>query len=154
MRMAQDRRLAVTQIFSLDGKVALVTGASRGLGRAMALALARCGATVVVNGRNMDGIAATRDAILAAGGKASALAFDTTDATAAAAAIDRIEADHGHLDILVNNAGYGNGRTASETSDAQWDALEACITPAGGSAGGKSVVPWLIGLGIAAKLIL
>ena len=123
MRMAQDRRLAVTQIFSLDGKVALVTGASRGLGRAMALALARCGATVVVNGRNMDGIAATRDAILAAGGKASALAFDTTDATAAAAAIDRIEANHGHLDILVNNAGYGNGRTASETSDAQWDEI-------------------------------
>ena len=46
-----------------------------------------------------------------------------TPATAAAAAIDRIEADHGHLDILVNNAGYGNGRTASETSDAQWDEI-------------------------------
>jgi gluconate 5-dehydrogenase len=121
--MAQDRRPAVTQIFSLDGKVALVTGASRGLGRAMALALARCGARVVVNGRNMDGIAATRDAILAAGGKATALAFDTTDAAAATAAIARIESEQGHLDILVNNAGYGNGVTASETTDAQWDEI-------------------------------
>ena len=123
VRQAQDRRPAVTQIFSLDGKVALVTGASRGLGRAMAMALARCGATVIVNGRNPDGIAATRDAIVGGGGKATALAFDTTDAPAAAAAIDRIEAEHGHLDILVNNAGYGNGLTASATSDAAWDEI-------------------------------
>lgn len=110
----------MTGIFSLDGKVALVTGASRGLGRSMALALARCGAHVVVNGRNPDGIAATCATIAAAGGVATAMAFDTTDATAAEAAIARIEAERGQLDILVNNAGYGDGRTASETSDAQW----------------------------------
>ena len=113
----------MTGIFSLDGKVALVTGASRGLGRSMALALARCGAHVVVNGRNPDGIAATCAAIAAAGGGATAMAFDTTDAAAANAAIARIEAERGHLDILVNNAGYGDGRTASETSDAQWDEI-------------------------------
>jgi gluconate 5-dehydrogenase len=113
----------VTQIFSLDGRVALVTGASRGLGRAMALALASCGAHVVVNGRNPAGIAKTRDAIAAAGGTATAMAFDTTDIAAADAAIDRIEAELGHLDILVNNAGYGNAKTASEATNAEWDEI-------------------------------
>ena len=113
----------MTKIFSLEGRVALVTGASRGLGRAMALALAGCGAHVVVNGRNAEGIAATHAAILAAGGAATALAFDTTDIAAADAAIDRIEAESGHLDILVNNAGYGNGRSGSETSNGEWDEI-------------------------------
>ena len=113
----------MTKIFSLEGRVALVTGASRGLGRAMALALAGCGAHVVVNGSNEEGIAATYAAILAAGGAATAMAFDTTDIAAADAAIDRIEAEIGHLDILVNNAGYGNGRSGSETSNGEWDEI-------------------------------
>ena len=113
----------MTKIFSLDGKVALVTGASRGLGRAMALALAGCGAHVVVHGRNPSGIEATCAAILAMGGTATALAFDTTDIVAADAAIDRIEAELGHLDILVNNAGYGNGKTASEATNAEWNEI-------------------------------
>ncbi|MBN8891868.1 MAG: hypothetical protein BGP12_11820 [Rhodospirillales bacterium 70-18] len=113
----------MTNIFSLDGKVALVTGSSRGLGRAMALGLAGCGAHVVVNGRNPEGIEATRAAIVAAGGSATALAFDTTDIAAADAGVDRIEAEFGHLDILVNNAGYGNARTASEATNVEWDEI-------------------------------
>jgi gluconate 5-dehydrogenase len=113
----------VTQIFSLDGKVALVTGASRGLGRAMALALAKCGAHVVINGRNEAGIDQTRDTLLKAGCKASGMAFDTTDIAKADAAIDRIEKDFGHLDILVNNAGYGNAKTATEATNAEWDEI-------------------------------
>ncbi len=113
----------MTQIFSLTGKVALVTGASRGLGRAMAKALAACGAHVVVNGRNPAGIEATCAAIAAAGGRASGAAFDTTDRAAADAAIGRIEAAFGRLDILVNNAGYGNGRTGSAATDAEWEEI-------------------------------
>ena len=113
----------MTKIFSLDGKVALVTGASRGLGRAMALALAACGAHVVVNGRNEAGIASTKAAILAAGGKATAMAFDTTDISKANAAIDRIEKELGHLDILVNNAGYGNAKTGAEVTNDEWNEI-------------------------------
>jgi gluconate 5-dehydrogenase len=113
----------MTGMFSLDGKVALVTGASRGLGRAMVQALAGCGAHVVVNGRNPAGIEATRGAIVDAGGRATAMAFDTTDIAAADGAIDRIEGELGHLDILVNNAGYGNAKTASEATNAEWDEI-------------------------------
>lgn len=89
----------------------------------MALALAGCGAHVVVNGRNASGIAQTRAAIAAAGGTATAMAFDTTEIAAADAAVDRIEAELGHLDILVNNAGYGNARTASEATNAEWNEI-------------------------------
>src|SRR5262245_17515943 len=89
----------------------------------MALALAGCGAHVVVNGRNAAGIESTRAEIVAAGGGATAMAFDTTDAAGADAAIDRVERDLGHLDILVNNAGYGNGKTAAEATNAEWDEI-------------------------------
>jgi gluconate 5-dehydrogenase len=137
----------MTAMFSLDGRVALVTGASRGLGSAMALALACCGAHVVVNGRNPDGIAATVDAIRAEGGAAAPMAFDTTDRAGADAAIARIEAELGHLDILVNNAGYGNGRTASDSSDAEWEDiievdLNACFRLARRAAEGMKRRGW------------
>jgi len=113
----------VTNIFSLDGKVVLITGASRGLGRAMAKALAIAGAHVVINGRNEAGLAETAASIKAVGGKTTSIAFDTTDIARADAAIDRIESELGHLDVLVNNAGYGNGKTASESSYDEWDEI-------------------------------
>jgi gluconate 5-dehydrogenase len=113
----------VTKIFSLDGKVALMTGASRGLGRAMAKALALAGAHVVLNGRNEALLKQTQKMIADAGGKTSLMVFDTTDIATADAAIDRIEAEHGHLDILVNNAGYGNAKTATEATNAEWNEI-------------------------------
>jgi len=93
-------------MFKLDGKVALVTGGSRGIGRACCEALAEHGATVIVN--YVKGEAAARevaDAITKAGGKAEIVGFDVGDPKACEAAIEDIVKRHGRLDILVANAG-------------------------------------------------
>src|SRR5262249_8251103 len=94
-----------------------------GLGRSLALALAGCGAHVVVNGRNAAGIESTRAAIVAAGGGATALPLDTTHAARADAALHPNQRGPRHLDILVNNAGYGDGKTAAEATNAEWDKI-------------------------------
>jgi 3-oxoacyl-[acyl-carrier protein] reductase len=93
-------------MFKLDGKVALVTGGSRGIGRACCEALAEHGATVVVN--YVKGEAAARevaDGITKAGGKADVLGFDVADPKACETAIDEVVKRHGRLDVLVANAG-------------------------------------------------
>lgn len=118
--------------FSLDGRVALVTGASRGLGFAMAQGLAQAGATVVLNGRDPATLEPRRAEIEAAGGKAAVAAFDVRDRAAADAAIDAIEAQFGHLDILINNAAFGVGRDFFDITDDDWRvsmdvALDACF---------------------------
>jgi len=87
----------------LDGQVAVITGAARGIGRAIALRLATEGAIVVVTDR--DPVDETVAAITGAGGRADGRCFDVTDAAATADAIRGIHSDHGRLDILVNNAG-------------------------------------------------
>jgi len=93
-------------MFKLDGKVALVTGGSRGIGRACCEALAEQGATVVVN--YVKGEAAAREvaeAITAKGGKAEIVGFDVGDSAACETAITELVAKHGRLDILIANAG-------------------------------------------------
>jgi len=122
----------MTSAFSLDGRVALVTGASRGLGFAMAQGLAQAGATVVLNGRDPATLAARQAEIEAAGGKAAVAAFDVRDRAAADAAIDAIEAQFGHLDILINNAAFGVARDFFDISDDDWRvsmdvALDSCF---------------------------
>jgi 3-oxoacyl-[acyl-carrier protein] reductase len=93
-------------MFRLDSKIALVTGGSRGIGRACAEALARQGATVIVNYVKGEAAAkACADAIVAAGGKAEIAAFDVSDSAATEAAIEGLIKRHGHLDILVASAG-------------------------------------------------
>ncbi|WP_102108926.1 SDR family oxidoreductase [Oceaniglobus roseus] len=88
-------------LFRLEGKRALVTGSSQGIGFALAEGLAAAGAEVVLNGRDEGKLAAAAERL----GGAKTLAFDVTDAQAVAAAVDGFEADHGAIDILVNNAG-------------------------------------------------
>ncbi len=108
------------QTFSLDGRVALVTGASRGLGRAMAKGLAAAGAHVLVNGRTPETLDEAAAEVVAAGGKAGTAPFDVTDEAAATAAIERIVAEHGRLDILINNAGMVYRVPTLESETAGW----------------------------------
>jgi 3-oxoacyl-[acyl-carrier protein] reductase len=93
-------------MFRLDGKVAVVTGGSRGIGRAIASVLAKAGAFVVVNYAGNEAAAReTLDAIVAAGGKGELKKFDVTDEEAVQKAFKEVTDAHGKLDILVNNAG-------------------------------------------------
>ncbi len=95
----------MTNLFSLAGRTALVTGASRGLGWAMARALAEAGAHVAINARDESAVATRAETLQAAGFEATPLAFDVADDEAAEAAIDSFAAERGRLDILISNAG-------------------------------------------------
>jgi NAD(P)-dependent dehydrogenase (short-subunit alcohol dehydrogenase family) len=98
------RCIVASETFDLSGRVALVTGASRGIGRSVALLLARHGATLVVTSRCVEACEAVAAEIRGAGGQASALACHIGDPEQISAALREIDARHGRLDILVNNA--------------------------------------------------
>ncbi|OEY66057.1 SDR family NAD(P)-dependent oxidoreductase [Marinobacter sp. X15-166B] len=109
--------------FSLHNKVALVTGASSGLGQHFARVLARGGAAVVVAARRQDRLDALVADIAADGGTALAVPMDVTDAASIVAAFDRAEAQLGTVDVIVNNAGIGDPRAFLDTSEAAWDTM-------------------------------
>ena len=111
--------------FDLTGRIALVTGAARGLGHAIAIGLAQAGATVVLNGRDAKALEAAAAPIKREGGKTDIAVFDVTDADAVKAGIAAIEAKHGGLDIVVNNAGIQRRHPLGEFPKADWDAIIA-----------------------------
>ncbi len=102
-------------------RIALVTGASRGIGAAIAHALAKQGRHVVLMARNADKLNEVAKAITDGGGKASVITCDIGDAKALEAAIEKVASDHGRLDILVNNAGITRDGLVLRMSDEQFD---------------------------------
>ena len=116
---------AVNELFSLKGRVALITGASRGLGLAMAEALAKAGATVILNGRNANTLKVAADELRNRKLKAETLEFDVTDQHAANAAIRSIVANHHRLDILTANAGIIHRAQLADWTPEAWDEVVA-----------------------------
>ena len=110
-------------MFSLKDKVAVVTGASQGIGRETALALAQAGAKVVVAARNEEKLAALVSEIAAAGGEAFALKMDVADAEQVKAGFKQVIEKFGRLDILVNNAAVTRDGLAMRMKKDDWDAV-------------------------------
>lgn len=113
----------MTSMFDLTGRNALVTGASRGIGRSIALALARAGADVAVASRSAADLADTAAAIGAAGRKAVAIELDVRNVARCRAAVDEAAASLGGLDILVNNAGVEEVRPSLDVDEALWEKI-------------------------------
>ncbi len=107
-------------LFDLTGRTALVTGSTRGLGRAIAEGLGQSGAALVVNGRNTDATRAATQELRDAGLNARAAAFDVTNEAAVMAAFADLDADGVEIDILVNNAGIQHRQPMVELSLADW----------------------------------
>jgi len=111
--------------FSLDGQVALVTGASQGIGHDLALALAHAGARVAVAARQVGLLERLCAEIAAEGGDAAAVEMDLRDRGSIEAAVAATVERFGRLDVLVNNAGLGTNHDALDATEAEWDDLFA-----------------------------
>ncbi len=112
--------MAAGDIFSLDGRVALITGASSGLGRRFAEVAAANGASVVLVARRMDRLEALEAAIAKAGGRALAVQADVTDRVSMGAAFEAAERRFGTVDLFVANAGVGVGGPPSSVTEEGW----------------------------------
>lgn len=111
-------------VFDLTGRLALVTGSSRGIGRTLAQGLAEAGATVIVHGRDAATAGRAAEEITATTGVTALVAtFDVGDSAAVDAGIDSIERAHGIPDIVVNNAGVQRRAPIAEFADDDWDDL-------------------------------
>ncbi|PWJ95023.1 glucose 1-dehydrogenase [Mesorhizobium loti] len=110
-------------LFSLEGRLALITGSGQGIGFALARGLAEHGASVVLNGRDAARIDSAVEKLRAAGFKAHASTFDVTDFEAVNAGVARIEAEIGAIDILVNNAGVQFRAPLEDFPEEQWERL-------------------------------
>jgi len=111
--------------FDLEGQVALVTGASRGIGRDLVLALAHAGADVVAAGRSLDDVVGVAEEARSIGGRAEAVELDLRDRGSIDRAVDECVERAGRLDILVNNAGLGTNHDAVDATEEEWDELFA-----------------------------
>lgn len=109
------------QLFDLSGRVALVTGASRGLGQYMARALARAGADIAITSRDRGRLAETEKDIQNIGRRVLPVELDVLDLSSIQSAVQNVEAHFGRLDVLVNNAGCNVRRRALQVTEEDWD---------------------------------
>ncbi|HSB19786.1 MAG TPA: glucose 1-dehydrogenase [Anaeromyxobacteraceae bacterium] len=110
-----------SDLFDLSGQVALVTGGSRGLGRAMAAALAQAGASLALCARTPGDLESARDELRAAGARVETFRMDVLDPAGVQAAVDAALAAFGRIDILVNDAGVNVRKPVLELSPEEWD---------------------------------
>ncbi len=115
--------MTVLSTFQLNGKLALITGSSAGIGFALARALGEAGAHVVINGRNAEKVSAAAQALKDEGLNVSEAVFDVTDAKSVTTAVNDIEAKLGAIDILINNAGMQIRGPLHEYKDEDWHTL-------------------------------
>jgi NAD(P)-dependent dehydrogenase (short-subunit alcohol dehydrogenase family) len=112
--------MTITDMYRLEGKVAIVTGASSGLGVAFAQALAEAGADVVLGARRVDRLAATAQLVRDAGRRVLTVPTDVADPTQCQALVDAAMAEFGRVDVLVNNAGIGTAVPATRETPEQF----------------------------------
>ncbi len=115
--------LNLHRMLTFNHRTALITGAGRGIGKAIAETLARQGVTVICVSKSADSCGATAAAIVAAGGKAQALAVDVADGAAVAKACEQLLAEHPVIDILVNNAGITRDGLLFRMSEDDWSSV-------------------------------
>jgi len=126
----------------LNGKVAIVTGASRGIGRSIALGLAAEGCRLGICARGAERLEQTADEVRAAGAEVLALPVDATDASALEQFVAAVGERYGRIDILVNNVGGGGKDLFAETTDEDWaGAFDLTLWPA--IRASRLVVPWM-----------
>lgn len=113
----------MSQLFSLQGRRALVTGSAQGIGFALAKGLAQNGAAIVLNGRSVEKVEKAAAALRAEGFNADISVFDVVDGAAVEAEVARIEAEIGPIDILVNNAGMQYRAPLDEFPDDKWQQI-------------------------------
>lgn len=113
----------MTRLFSLAGRTAMVTGASRGLGKAVALGLAEAGAALILAARDAEKLEETAEQIRAAGGTARTIAFDLADLKAVEAATAQLSNEGAVIDILVNNGAIGGWGPLHESTLAHWEKM-------------------------------
>jgi gluconate 5-dehydrogenase len=133
-----------TSLFDLSGKTALVTGSSRGLGRAIAEGFAKAGARLIINGTDAARAEAAAGEFRDAGYQVQASAFDVTDEAAIVQAFERFDADGVAVDILVNNAGIQHRKPLVEFTTDEWrKVIETNLTSAFviGREAGKRMIP-------------
>src|SRR5277367_3605753 len=132
-------------LFSLKGRVAMVTGAAQGLGAAMAESLARAGAHVVLNDRNAEKLTMRCETLSAKGHSVSGVPFDVTDTPAVEASVRAVAKEHGRLDILVNNAGIAVFKRIENHTVADWERVIAINLTALYALAREAAVPMALG---------